>query len=277
MDAFFVARIKVVIVSVVAVFFLISTAQAEDCRLSAADLHAAQKVSVSEVIDGDTIRLASGKLVRFIGINTPEIDHKLGNSQAFAEKARDRLKTLIAGFNNSVVLRFGSQRTDRYGRQLAHVFTLDGENIEADLLDEGLGVWIVVPPNLDFMACYQAGEKRARDAKAGVWAEQFRQPVDTRLLRNNDTGFQWIQGKIVRIGKGRANWWLNFEDVSPQLKQKHSRVTLRVHKDDLHYFEGQLLENLLNKEVRVKGWVSHYKEQLVMSLRHPASLEIVSQ
>jgi len=233
---------------------------------------------VAQVIDGDTIRLSSGKLVRFIGINTPEIDHQYGRSQPFAEKARDQLIAVISKYDYRVLLQFGSELHDRHGRQLAHIFTPDGVNIQANLLRQGLGVWIVVPPNLEFLSCYRNRENHARFAKAGVWGEQFRQARDTKLLGDKDTGFQWIQGKIIRIGKGRANWWLNFEDAIDQKQdlQKHSRVTLRVHKDDLHYFNEKQLEDLVNKVVRVRGWVSRYKKQLVMPLRHPMSLEVVN-
>ena len=268
-DAFFIGLV------IIPGFLFVPEARADNCKITPAHKAKAQTVQVAKVIDGDTIRLSNGKLVRFIGINTPEIDHKFGNSQAFAERARDYLKSKVKRFKGRLLLLAGEEKRDRYGRLLAHIFSPTGQNIQADILLNGFGVWIVVPPNLNYMECYREYEQEARQSKSGVWGEQFRQPVDTKNLTDKNTGFQWIRGKINRIGKGRKNWWLNFEDAIQQ--KKYSKVALRVNKDDLHYFKEQSLEQFLNKEITVKGWVSKYKKQLVMTLRHPASLEIMSQ
>ena len=278
-DAFFVVQIKVIVFAVLSGTVVSFPVWADDCDLSPLNRLTAQKVKIDKVIDGDTVRIASGKLVRFIGINTPEIDHKFGRSEPFAEKARLHLKAIIEKYDGDALLQMGSEKYDRHGRQLSHIFTPEGKNIQADMINKGLGVWIVVPPNLSYINCYRSNEKQARDRTAGVWGEQFRKPRDTKSLTSKDTGFQWIQGKISRIGKGRKNWWLNFEDgASQQLAMgKHSKVTLRVSNDDLNYFKAHSIEELQNKVVRVKGWLGRYKKQLVMSLRHPASLEIVEQ
>ena len=275
-DTFFIVPLKVLgwfLLSSIAT----SAVWANECDLSASSLSTTQKVKIEKVIDGDTVRIEGGKLVRFIGINTPEIDHQYGRSQPFAEKARQHLKAIISKHNGQVLLQMDSESQDRHGRKLSHIFTTSGKNIQADLLHRGLGVWIVVPPNLAYMDCYRNNEKLAREQKTGVWSEQFRLPRDTNSLTHKETGFQWIQGKIDRIGKGKKYLWLNFEDaLQDERESKHSKVTLRIHKDDLHYFKEQALNGLLNKVVRVKGWLTKYKKQLVMTLRHPASLEIVN-
>ena len=41
------------------------------------------------------MRLADSRLLRFVGINTPEIDHEKGKSEPLAEAARDLLVRLI--------------------------------------------------------------------------------------------------------------------------------------------------------------------------------------
>lgn len=265
LDAFFIALS----------FLLSPLAWADNCQLTQADQAKSQTVEVDKVIDGDTIRLSNGELVRFIGVNTPEIDHQFGRSQPFAEHARDYVRSKVRRFKGKLVLVVGDERRDRHGRLLAHVFSPRGQNIQADILRNGFGVWITVPPNLAYLDCYRNNEKQARESKSRVWSEQFRAPLDTKFLSSKNKGFQWIRGKISRIAKGRKNWWLNFEDATPQ--GKFSKVTLRVRKDDLHYFKEQPLERLLDKVVVVKGWLTQHKKQLVMSLRHPASLQIVSQ
>jgi micrococcal nuclease len=292
--AFFVAYRKVVSKKIIArVFSIVAgitvaiaiimlgapSSWATECDLSAEKINAAEKVPVSEVVDGDTVRLKDGQLVRFIGINTPEIDHKFGHSDPFAEIARSHLRRIIAKHDGQVILIKDKELRDRYRRQLAHIFEPTGENIQAELLANGLGAWIVVPPNTAYMDCYQSKEKIARSKSKGVWSEQFKAPIDTKTLTEKQRGFQWIRGKVSRLGKGKKYWWLNFEDSGAisKMHRKHSKVTLRIHKNDLHYFKEHTLNGLINKVITVRGWLSKYKEQLVMSLRHPASLEVSSR
>lgn len=223
-----------------------------------------QRAKIKKVIDGDTVRLGDGRLVRFIGINTPEIDHETGNSEPLAESAREYLQTLIDAQQGSILLQYDSERADRHGRQLAHVFTLNGKNIQANLIAEGMGVWITVPPNLRYLECYRQREQKARQRKAGIWAAQFRAPLATSSLDKNDRGFQWIRGKVTRIGKGKKYTWINFGE----------NAAARVHKDDLHYFQDKTFAALKNKTITIRGWLFPYKKQMVMRLRHPASMEI---
>ncbi len=273
LGTFFIACNKVAVIYFITGLLFSSGLWAGNCALSAQQISNAQKTKVDKVIDGDTVRLSNGRLVRFIGINTPEIDHKFGNSEPFAIEARDYLQAKITRSNGEVLLVAGPETEDRHGRLLAHVFSPRGENIQADILLEGYGAWIVVPPNLEYLDCYRDSEKQARGKKKGVWGKQFKTPRNVQDLTKADRGFQWIQGKISRIGSGKKYWWLSFEDDSPA--EKYSKVALRVRRDDLQYFNERSLDHLVGKVVRVKGWLSQYRDQLVMSLKHPASLEIV--
>jgi endonuclease YncB( thermonuclease family) len=223
------------------------------------------RVKVDSVIDGDTLRLQNNELVRFIGINTPEIDHEAGNSQPLAEAARDFLQTLIDQQQGSILIQYDKELEDRHGRQLAHIFTLGGENIQALLIARGLGVWITVPPNLQYLDCYRWREQQARQQQRGIWAAQFRAPRDTASLTRQDRGFIWMRGKVTRIGHGKKYIWLNFGES----------VAAQVHKDDLRYFTDASFDMLKDKTIAIKGWLFPYKKQMVMRLRHPASLEVM--
>ena len=99
--------------------------------------HIDETVSVTKVFDGDTLRLADKRVLRFIGINTPEIDHKHGQTEPLAETARDELIRLI-GRKKQVNIQYGSEQKDRHGRLLVHVFAIDGTNIQQSLLRQGL-------------------------------------------------------------------------------------------------------------------------------------------
>lgn len=236
-----------------------------DLELSSLQQSDAKQVKIDKVIDGDTVRLLDKRLVRFVGINTPEIDHETGNSEPYANEARKYLRKLVHANRGTLLLRFDHETEDRHGRLLAHVFTPEGKNIQAQLLSEGLAVWITVPPNLDYMECYQQHEHVARRSKTGIWNAQFRTPRSTATLTIKDRGFQWISGRVTRIGQGRKNIWINFEN----------HVAARIHKKDLQYFQEKSFTALKGRTIILKGWMFPYKNQLVMSLRHPASLEIM--
>ncbi len=54
-----------------------------------------ERVSVTHVYDGDTIKLDDGRKIRLIGINATESGRAGQPDQPFAAEARDRLRSLI--------------------------------------------------------------------------------------------------------------------------------------------------------------------------------------
>src|SRR6476660_2136883 len=69
---------------------------------------------VQRVVDGDTIVLAGGERVRYIGVDTPESVKPGTPVQCFAEKASAFNDRLVEG--ERVQLRYDAERQDRYGR-----------------------------------------------------------------------------------------------------------------------------------------------------------------
>ena len=70
-------------------------------------------LTVSEVVDGDTFQLSSGKRVRLMGVDAPEYNRCGG------KEARTLLTQLI--LNEQVIVEEGVQET--FGRSLALVYT----------------------------------------------------------------------------------------------------------------------------------------------------------
>ncbi len=224
-----------------------------------ADRHDERAV-VAEVFDGDTVRLRDGRRVRFIGINTPEIGRDGKPSEPMAEAARAEVERLLAE-RRQVVLRLGTERQDRYGRLLAHLFLPDGTNLTAHLLERGLGTALTVPPNLWNLECYRAAEAQALAAKRGVWALAAYQPQASESLNRNDTGFRIVQGRVERVGESTGALWLNLT----------GRVALRIRKQDLPYFPEDL-RHLQGRRVVARGWLHYHGGELRMTVRHPAAL-----
>ncbi len=230
-----------------------------------------ETVTVSQVVDGDTLRLRDGRLVRLIGINTPEIGREGRPSQPLAKAARKALQTLL-GKTATVNLRFDREKRDRYGRLLAHVYLLDGTSVEAALLTAGLAAHIVVPPNVMQLECYQTAENSARKTGKGVWQHVYR-PVPVKEISPNTRGFRIIRGRVLQVGESRRSVWLNFQPRPDQGPREG--VAVRIARTDLEWFGDGQLHSLRGKNIIVRGWLSPYKKQLVMQLRHPASMEIV--
>ena len=237
---------------------------ASPCGLNKEEVSSLKRVKVRSVVDGDTVRLMDKQLVRFIAVNSPEIDHEYGLSQPFADQAKNLLESIVRANHNTLLLKIGNEKQDRHGRLLAHVFTPDGDNVQARLLEQGLAFWIVVPPNLELMDCYRLQESLARNKKSGLWANEFSAARNGSALTKNDRGFQIIRGKVTRIGKGKVFTWINIG----------TKVALRIHKNDMKYFNDVDIEQLKHRTITARGWMFPYKKQMVMSLRHSASMEI---
>lgn len=128
------------------------------------DPPAAGGVRVVEVVDGDTLRVelaGTEERVRLIGINAPE------RGECLADEATRALRDLVAGAEVQLV----ADRTDRdrFGRLLRHV-EVDGTDVGAALVEDGLALARRYPPDTTRSGRYEAAQRAARDAGAGMWA-----------------------------------------------------------------------------------------------------------
>jgi micrococcal nuclease len=129
--------------------------------------HAADRVTVKRVNDGDTVQLANGRLVRYIGVNAPEIDHSRQTAQPMGFEARMRNSELVAG--RSVRLEFDTERLDDYGRTLAYVFLPDGGMVNELLLQSGLAFCLFTPPNVKYEGRLLTAQRASMRARIGLW------------------------------------------------------------------------------------------------------------
>jgi micrococcal nuclease len=121
---------------------------------------------VKRAIDGDTILLANGDRVRYIGINTPETKHPYKPVEYFGKEASDYNKRLVE--SKWVRLEYDVERRDRYGRLLAYVF-LDDLFINAKMVKEGYAQVYTVPPNVKHQELFLKLQREARENGRGLW------------------------------------------------------------------------------------------------------------
>jgi len=118
-------------------------------------------VTVTKVIDGDTIELSDGRRVRYIGINTPERD------QPFYQEASETNRQLVE--RREIRLEFDQDTFDQYGRTLAYIW-VEGQMVNLTMLKLGFANAFTVPPNVRYEAEFRAAEREAREAERGLWA-----------------------------------------------------------------------------------------------------------
>ena len=154
---------------------------------------AADAARVARVLDGDTVVLASGERVRYLGINAPEA------GEPFAAEATARNGALVVG--RTVTLETDAELRDQYGRLLAFV-SVGGTSVSATLIREGLAHVLVIPPNGKYTEPLLALQREAQAARRGIWGPAgIRGPFKIVSVRANPPGDERVDpnGEYVRI------------------------------------------------------------------------------
>ena len=125
---------------------------------------------VTRVIDGDTIVVDIGGesyKVRYIGIDTPELDDRRPEFRNLAQKATRLNRQLVE--EKTVRLEKDISETDRYGRLLRYVYVGD-ILVNAELVRQGLAWAKAYPPDTKYQDTLEEAEAEARQDKIGIWA-----------------------------------------------------------------------------------------------------------
>ncbi len=154
---------------------LAAAALATGCAASGAgrgaggDTAADETVRVERVVDGDTIVVAGGERVRYIGVDAPESVKPNSPVECFGPQASAENRRLLEG--RTVRLVSDVEPADDYGRRLAYVFREpDGLFVNEALIRDGFAERFVRTPNQRYVGALQRAEARARAAGAGLWS-----------------------------------------------------------------------------------------------------------
>ena len=122
---------------------------------------------VKRVIDGDTIELENGQVVRYIGIDAPETVHPKKSIECFGKQSYEKNKELVEG--KVVVMEKDVSKTDKYGRLLRYVWMDDDIFINDYLVREGyVKVW-TYPPDIKYADQFLLSQGQARENQKGLW------------------------------------------------------------------------------------------------------------
>jgi micrococcal nuclease len=126
-------------------------------------------VTVSRVVDGDTIEMAPAvdglTDVRLIGVDTPETSHPTYGEQPYGQEAKDFTTARLEG--ERVALEFDVEKIDPYGRLLAYVWLSDGSMFNEVLVRRGYAQVDTFPPNVRYVARFREAQREAREAGKG--------------------------------------------------------------------------------------------------------------
>jgi micrococcal nuclease len=125
-------------------------------------------VMVAKAIDGDTLELADGRMVRYLGIDTPETVDPRKPVQCFGHEASDYNRSLVQG--KAVRLVKDIEDTDKYGRLLRYIYLEDGTMVNLTLVAGGYARSLTWPPNITHAKEFLAAERDARSSGRGLWS-----------------------------------------------------------------------------------------------------------
>ena len=115
---------------------------------------------VTSVIDGDTVELADGRHIRYLGIDTPE------SGDYYADEATARNIELVEG--KIVELQSGKRDKDEYGRLLRYVY-VDGIFVNAELVAQGYATAYIFDPDDRYSQVLVQLEQYAKLRERGLW------------------------------------------------------------------------------------------------------------
>lgn len=122
---------------------------------------------VVAVFDGDTVLLASGVKVRYLGIDAPETAHGDEPAGCYGDRARAENASLVMG--RTVTLAYGERRRDVHGRLLAFVHLPDGLSVNEELVRRGAALVFRTEEGLSGLERFLALQREAMREGRGLW------------------------------------------------------------------------------------------------------------
>lgn len=129
----------------------------------------AKEYVVKKIIDGSTVELDSGEIIKYIGVDAPERNLKEGGSEFYAKETVRYNKKLV--FMKKVRLEFDEQKKDSKGHVLAYVF-VKKTFVNAELIKNGYAKANIAKPNVKYKETLLDAEKKAIASDRGIWQEK---------------------------------------------------------------------------------------------------------
>lgn len=226
------------------------------------DLKHTKSGRIDKIIDGLTILLKNGTIIRLASIDIP--DFHIWRDAPYSEAALELLqKTLPEG---TEVMMYQTRmakkgRITRMKHELAHLVTKkDPIWIQGLLLSRGLARVYTSPNATEMLTQMYKAEQNARATKQGIWAQNSDHLILTPETAEKAMGeFAIIEGVVQKTATVRNNIYLNFGKnwktdftimISPANRKKLAHNGI----DPL---------SMAHKTVRVRGWLREYNGPMI--------------
>lgn len=232
--------------------------------------------TVSQIVDGDTLLLDNGLVVRLIGIQAPKL--ALGREGLEDWPKGEAARAALAGLalNKQVQLRYGGAQKDRYGRLLAQVFLADesGGWMQQQMLGAGMARVYSFADNRACLGELMAAEGRARSMSLGIWADPYyrvRRADRPAAMLALSGHYELVEGRVLLAEASQGRVYLNFgrfwkEDFTAVIDSSALK---------LFAAEGLDPEKLGGALVRVRGWVDVVDGPRI-EITHPEQVEVLA-
>ncbi len=117
---------------------------------------------VKKVIDGDTVELFNGTILRYVGITAPE------TGEPFEKESTEANRQLVEG--KQVKLEYDNYTSDKFGRILAYAI-IEGKNVSIELVRKGMAELVIYQKRKPFIHQVQLleAQEQAKKQKLGIW------------------------------------------------------------------------------------------------------------
>lgn len=229
------------------------------------------QIKVVDVVDGDTIRLSNGYLLRYIGLDTPEVHIKKGKDfiyspQPFALEAAEFNRKLVEG--KYVRIEFDVVRKDKYGRLLGYCFVGD-KFVNAELIKAGYASLFTFPPNVKYVDSFVRLQKQARKGLKGFWG--ILTVLDADEARKYINQIRTVRGRVLSTYQSRNCVYLNFG------RDYKTDFTVVIFNNSLKYFKHKSIEPVSfykRKIVQVTGRIKEYNGPEII-VNSPFEIEVI--
>ena len=169
-----------------------------------------------------------------------------------------------------MTLSYGGRRIDRHDRLLAHLHDETGTWIQGEILRRGMARVYSFRDNRAQVAEMLALERKARQAKRGIWRHPFYQIRRADGAQRHIGSFQLVEGTARAVAVLRKFTYLNFG------ANWRDDFTIAVPARSRRMFEASAfdLKALQGRRVRVRGWIKSRNGPMIEA-SHPEQIEIL--
>jgi endonuclease YncB( thermonuclease family) len=232
---------------------------------------------VTEIVDGDTVLLDNGLVVRLVGIQAPHL--ALGRADLsdwpMGKEARQALAEIV--LKKPVMLAYGGAEKDRYGRSLGQLFVVGEAGpvwVQEAMLKAGMARAYGFADNRACMLELLAAEGRARLERLGIWGDSYysvRRADRPAELLELEGHYELVEGRVLLAEESQGVVFLNFgrfwkEDFTTVIDRGGLKLFAEAGIDP-RKFGGAL--------IRVRGWVD-IKDGPRIDVTHPEQIEILA-